>query len=210
MDKARVFMKTNTIDYYNNNASVLLKEYDDADMSDIHHCIEKYLKSNSKVLDIGFGSGRDIRYFNANNVEIYGIDASRKFVEIFKNLYPKMSTYVSFSVLPEINIPNISDKYFDLIFTMATWMHLPQSDHKKAIVNIKNNLKDNGIFILGYSYNKRDNDPRFFEDLNPEETALLFSQNGFYLLDEYFTKDSLNRENLKWIIQVFKLKESVK
>lgn len=199
-------MKKNTIDYYNNNASALLKEYDNADMSDIYNCIEKHLKSNSKVLDIGFGSGRDIKYFNANNIEIYGIDASKKFVEIFKNSHPKMSKFVSFSVLPEINIPNISDKYFDLIFTMATWMHLPQSDHEKAIVNIKNNLKDNGIFILGYSYNKRDNDPRFFEDLNPKEIALLFSQNGFYLLDEYFTKDSLNRENLKWVIQVFKLK----
>ena len=202
-------MKTATINYYNDNASKLTKEYDNANMSEIYDCIEKYLKSNSKVLDIGFGSGRDIRYFHSKNIEIYGIDGSKRFVEIFKNQYPMLSKFVSYSVLPDIYIPNISNKYFDLIFSMATWMHLAQSDHNKTILNIKRNLKDDGIFILGYSYNQRTNDPRFFENLDPQKIALLVSQNGFYLLEEYFTKDSLNRENLKWIVQVFKLKSTI-
>lgn len=195
-----------TIDYYDKNAKDLIDNYDNANMSEIYNRIEKYLSPNSILLDIGCGSGRDIRYFHSKNIETYGIDASKKFIEIFKQSYPSLSKFVYYSVLPEIHIPNIPNKYFDIIFSMATWMHLHQSDHNKTIVNIKNNLKDNGILILGYSYNQRANDPRFFEVLDPKKVALLFSQHGFYLLDEYFTKDSLNRENLEWITQVFKLK----
>lgn len=196
-------MINTTIDYYDNHANKLVKDYDKADMSNVYILIDKFLKSNDKILDIGFGSGRDIRYFNSKNFEIYGIDGSKKFVEIFKKSYPYLSKFVYYSVLPEINIP-IKD--FDLIFSMATWMHLSQVTQENTIVNIKNHLKDNGTFIVGYSYSKRENDPRLFEDLNPRKIELLFSENGFSLMEEYFTKDSLKRENLKWVVQVFKLK----
>lgn len=195
-----------TIDYYDNNADNLIKDYDNADMSRVHAIIEKFLKPTDKVLDIGFGSGRDIRYFSSKNVEIYGIDGSQKFVELFKDSYPHFKKFVYYSVLPEIYIPNVPNKNFDLIFSMATWMHLSQSIQKDTITSIKKYLKDYGIFILGYSYNKRENDSRLFEELDPKKVELLFCQNGFSLIDEYFTQDSLNRKNLKWIIQVFKLK----
>ncbi|MDN5111036.1 class I SAM-dependent methyltransferase [Aliarcobacter butzleri] len=203
MVKTRIYMIDTTIDYYNNNANKLVKDYDKADMSNVYILIEKFLKSNDKILDIGFGSGRDIRYFNSKNFEIYGIDASKKFVEIFKKSYPNLSKFVYYSVLPEINIPI---KNFDLIFSMATWMHLTQVTQENTIINIKNHLKDNGIFVVGYSYSKRENDPRLFEDLNPRKMELLFSKNGFSLIEKYFTNDSLKRENLKWVVQVFKLK----
>lgn len=195
-----------TIDYYDNNANRLVKDYDKADMSNVYILIEKNLKANDKILDIGFGSGRDIRYFNSKDFEIYGIDASKKFVEIFKKSYPYLSKFVYYSVLPEINIPI---RNFDLIFSMATWMHLTQVTQENTIINIKNHLKDNGIFVVGYSYTKRENDPRLFEDLNPRKIELLFSENGFSLIEEYFTNDSLKRENLKWVVQVFKLKKTI-
>lgn len=196
-------MINTTIDYYDNNANNLIKDYDKADMSLVHTLIEKFLKPTDKILDIGFGSGRDIRYFNSKDFEIYGIDASKKFVEIFKKSYPYLSKFVYYSVLPEINIPI---RNFDLIFSIATWMHLTQVIQENTIINIKNHLKDNGIFVVGYSYSKRENDPRLFEDLNPRKMELLFSENGFSLIEEYFTNDSLKRENLKWVVQVFKLK----
>ncbi|WP_052435371.1 methyltransferase domain-containing protein [Sulfurospirillum cavolei] len=88
-----------TIDFYDKNAKRLMVDYDNADMTSTYKCIEKYLHSNYKVLDIGFGSGRDIKYFNSKKIEIYGIDASKEFIKIFKERYPHLKEFVYYSEL---------------------------------------------------------------------------------------------------------------
>lgn len=158
-----------TIDFYDKNAKKLIVDYDNADMTSTYKCIEKYLHSNYKVLDIG--SGRDIKYFNSKKMEIYGIDASEEFIKISKERYPHLQEFVYYSELPNIDIPNIKNHYFYLTFSMATWMHVP----------------------------------KFFENLNPNKIKKLFKENAFKLIDTIQTKNGLNRSEINWITQVYKL-----
>jgi len=51
-----------TTEFYNTNALQLIDRYENADMSLLHQVFLQYLPTGSKVLDIGFGSGRDLEF----------------------------------------------------------------------------------------------------------------------------------------------------
>jgi ubiquinone/menaquinone biosynthesis C-methylase UbiE len=196
-----------TIDFYNSNANKLLNDYEKADMHKAYLIIEKYLKDNDTILDVGFGSGRDLNYFINKNINVYGIDGSESFLSIFKDRYPSLSKNVFYSKLPAIVLPSeLNNNHFDLIFSMATWMHIPKRNHQETISNIKRLLKPQGILVLAYSCEERKNDPRFFEKLTPQYVKEIFKRNEFELLDSIITEDALNRKAIKWVTQVYKLK----
>ena len=193
-----------TISYYNKNAEKLLCNYDKANMDKTYKFISKYLKKDSQILDVGFGSGRDIRYFKSKNISIFGIEGSKEFLSIFKKRYPQLCKNVFYSELPNINLSTKFNKYFDLIFSMATLMHIPKEDHLLTINNIKKILKENGILILAYSCNERKNDPRFFERLTPKYIEELLLDNNFILIDNIISEDGLLRNEIEWVTQAFK------
>lgn len=49
--------------YYDNNAIEYIKNTINCNMDKHYKKIQKYLPDNAKILDIGFGSGRDMMYF---------------------------------------------------------------------------------------------------------------------------------------------------
>ena len=203
-------MKEQTIKYYDDNALELIDNYNNANMEKVYKVMGKYISHGDKVLDIGFGSGRDIIYFSSKNIDMWGIDGSQVFIETFKGKYPKFSNHIFHSILPKLYLGNKKENFFDVIYSIATWMHLPKSDYTEAILNIKKNLKQDGVFILSYSYNIRQNDPRFFETIIPEEIILLFQTLGFELVESIKSQDGLKRNRIKWITQIFRLIEKGK
>lgn len=53
----------NMNNYYDINYKEYIQNTINCDMSNHYQKFIKYLPSNSKILDIGFGSGRDMIYF---------------------------------------------------------------------------------------------------------------------------------------------------
>lgn len=196
-----------TIDFYNTNARSLISRYDNADMRPLYGIFDRYLLQSHTVLDIGFGSGRDLLYLNRKNICSYGIDGSTEFVQQFQNKYTDLCNKVFHSILPKISLSDNFKGSFDAIISVATWMHLPKEEHFEAILNIKQFLKANGIVILSYSTSPRRDDPRFFEEINPDKIALLFESFGFTMLESNTNSDGLDRESIEWVTQVYKLDE---
>ena len=52
------------MNYYSKNYKECINKTKNVDMKEYYNVFEMYLKPNSKILDIGFGSGRDSLYFN--------------------------------------------------------------------------------------------------------------------------------------------------
>ncbi|MCK5294100.1 MAG: class I SAM-dependent methyltransferase [Arcobacteraceae bacterium] len=192
-----------TIIYYNENCQELLKRYDSANMKQLNKIIDKFILKDNFVLDLGFGSGRDLNYIKNITNNIYGLDASIEFVNNLKqNEFYKNK--VSLSTLPEINTISFDRNKFDIIISIAVFMHLKKNDIIQTIRNIKKNLVNNGKVIISYTTKSRDNDKRDFLEITKNEMTILFNSENFREVESIVNNDSLNRK-IEWITQVYEL-----
>lgn len=200
-------MKSKTLDYYNQNSHELCSRYNSADMSKVYRVLDRYTTGADRVLDIGFGSGRDLLHLKKRGIKCWGVDGSQEFINLFIAENASLKERIFHSVLPDLDLQDEFQEFFSVIYSFATWMHISKEEHFEAILNIRKYLKPGGKVILSYSTTSRENDPRFFEDINPEQLALLFETFGFTLLESSQNADGLARDDITWITQVFEYKD---
>ena len=132
------------MDKYTKGYLTYIEETKDIDMSEQYEFFMKYVPKGSKILDAGFGSGRDIAFFK-QHYDVTGIDLSQEFVEYVKtNIHQNVQ---------QIDILKLTFKdEFDAIWSCASQVHF---DTKELLISFDNYfklLKDSGIL---YSSLKR-------------------------------------------------------
>lgn len=193
-----------TTKFYNNNSTDLINRYDSANMSSLHKLLLKYIPHKSSVLDIGFGSGRDLQFLHDNSYDIWGIDPSTKFVENAKKRFiDKNNHFIKGSIPFESELLDLSVK-FDAVISIAVWMHLERSKYKDVVSNISSITKTTSSVVISYSKGRRVDDERYFEDVDIDYLTELFKNEGFYVADIIKNEDSFNRNTLTWITVVYK------
>ena len=60
--------------YYKQNHKELIDQYNSATLTTLHKLFNQYIQKSYKILDIGFGSGRDLRYIRALGAECWGVE----------------------------------------------------------------------------------------------------------------------------------------
>ena len=65
--------------FYEDNAKAFIDDTFNCDMSFQYNLFEKYLNNAEKIMDLGFGSGRDSLYFMSKGYDVYAIDPSESF-----------------------------------------------------------------------------------------------------------------------------------
>ena len=181
-----------TINYYENNFKNLIERYEKADLSFIQNLLLENTKKNDFILELGFGSGRELNFlFNQGFKNIYGIDASKNFVNFVKNRF-KIDNF-RYSILPDINIKG----EFDFIYSIAVFMHLPYEIYEETINNISNKLKKGGKLLISFSLEKREDKERDFYKVDEKLLEKLLNNNQIYKEKEIITTDTLGR-NIKW------------
>jgi len=191
-----------TINYYQDNSIDLIERYNNADMSSLHQLLNNHLDKPSKVLDIGFGSGRDLEFLYNAGHNIWGIDATKSFVENAKKKFPDISTHFIQASLPFKSL--FINTKFDSVISIAMWMHLKKEDYCKSVESITKLLNKNATIVISFSRGKRNNDERYFEDVDIEYLNQLFLDKGFKTIEQIETKDALKRDTLSWITLVYK------
>ena len=181
-----------TINYYENNFKNLIERYEKADLSFIQNLLLENIKKDDFILELGFGSGRELNFlFNKGFKNIYGIDASKNFVDFVKNRF-KIDNF-RYSILPDINIKG----KFDFIYSIAVFMHLPYEIYEETINNISNKLKKGGKLLISFSLEKREDKERDFYKVDEKLLEKLLNNNQIYKEKEIITTDTLGR-NIKW------------
>lgn len=108
-------------------------------------CVDKYLPKSGQVLDIGCGTGSVSLYLSKFNLNIEGLDISKKAIFV-ANLNRKKFD------IKNISFKNISfDKYrsngkFDLVVCFDLLEHV--NDDKATLIHINNLLKKNAMLFL--------------------------------------------------------------
>lgn len=198
-------MSSQTQQFYENHSHDLIERYNSADMSELHQLLAKHITPNSKIIDIGFGSGRDLAFLQSNGHDIYGIDPIEAFVIQAQHRFTDIREHFRVGSFLSSDIPSDWLNSFDTVISIAVWMHLKAHERLKAIDTIKALVKPNGIVILSFSLGGRDSeDGRHFEPLELQEVINEFNDAGFSLIESVCTQDSLGRDTIEWATVVLK------
>lgn len=100
-----------------------------------------FIKSNTKVLDIGCGSGASLLEIKAQGAEAYGTEEDRNIEVVAKDLDLK----IFFGQLDQAQIP---DDFFDYITLSQVLEHV--ADPVATLEIIKRKLKTDGVALLSF------------------------------------------------------------
>lgn len=105
-----------------------------------------YIKPNSRILDLGCGNGRLLKFLNTLHIpfDYIGMDNSEKMLEIAQKEHP----HNKFSSGDQTLIP-LANNSIDLIFNIRAFHHVPSNQlRNQALQEMKRVLNPDGILIL--------------------------------------------------------------
>ncbi len=101
-------------------------------------------KASGVVLEIGFGSGYNIPFYN-NIEKLYALEPSQEMFNLAENKIRSASFPVEHLNCSAEHIP-LPDNSIDCV--TSTWVLCSIPDAKKALIEVRRVLKPNGLFIF--------------------------------------------------------------
>ena len=178
-------------DYYHSHSQEFIQDTLKADMSLQYHFFEVYLENKGKILDIGFGSGRDSLFFQEKGYEVYAIDPEEEFVQHGKELGLK-NVYL-------LRAQDMDYKdMFDGIWACASLLHIPSKELKNVFTKCEEALKESGIMYVSFKYGNFEGkrNGRFYLDLTEEAIQ---KYTDMEILETVITMDVRPNRNEKWL-----------
>jgi SAM-dependent methyltransferase len=204
-------MDPKTQRYYSQNAQEVFARYDSSSGG-----IEKYFPQafpeKGTILDIGTGSGRDVRRLVEEGHDAYGLEPSDEFRALTIQKYPHLAHRMLRGHLPD----DLSalDRKFNGIVCSAVLMHIPKEHLFDSLFALKRILNRNGRVLISIPLDREDLDSRrrdphgrLFTDITAEYLELLFERIGFRPLQKWTDPDSLGRKGVSWATLLFQLED---
>lgn len=190
-----------TVSYYNDNADQYFKKTVNVDMSACYDRFLKYVVPGGRIIDIGAGSGRDIKFFKDRGYFIEGIDASDEMCRL-------ASEYTGIEVRCEKIQDWLPQKEYDGIWANASLLHLPIDEIEELICRVQDYLNIGGVLYLSMKKGIRtgcDNDGRFFTDFSDEYVQQIVAKStAFEMMELWETEDGMSRGEFKWLNLILK------
>ncbi len=198
-----------TLNFYSNNAALLSTRYESANVSDLQSKLLDCFKNKHQLLELGCGSGRNAAFMIDHGFQVTGIDGSEEMIHSAIELHPKLNGNLIAAEIPE-DLYKI-EKTFDGIYSIATLMHLKESQVKLVIKELSNLLNSDGILFFSVSIARDDinemgfdNKGRFFLMLDKDKWISICRNNGFKEVSITQSEDGLNRDGMTWLTCIFK------
>lgn len=186
-----------TLDFYNQNANSFFESTVNVDMSSFHSRFLSLVKPGGRILDAGCGSGRDAKIFKDLGYLVSAFDASEELVKLARE-YSGVDVQVnSFSQFGDQDI-------YDGIWACASLLHVPTTELPKAIDNLWNALRLNGVLYLNFKLGDKEcmRGDRFFTDMNESSLTDLL-RNYASPFDIWVTKDQRPDREEYWVNGLF-------
>ena len=182
------------MNYYDKNAKEFFDGTVDADMSSHHEKFLKLIPEKGHILDAGCGSGRDTKKFKELGYDVTAFDGSEEMCKLASKFSGVNVNHMQFQ---EIDFAN----EFDGIWASASLLHVPSDELDLVLRNLKNSLKEDGVFYASFKYGdfEGERNGRYFNDMTESSAVELFEKNDFEIIETWITSDSRKgRENEKW------------
>lgn len=165
----------------------LITEFEGMDIALIDQLLKGRFEGKTNLLDVGFGSGRNLFWFQKNGYDVYGIDPNEEAVIKLKERCPLKQQNFQNTKLEELNHPN---DHFDIVLCSAV-LHFAQnySHFRSMFAQLVRVLHPNGVVFI-----------RTASDIGLEPKPEL-SENGIALLPDSSHRFLLTRTLLHEIIR---------
>lgn len=201
-------MDEKTIQFYAENARAMAQRYDSVEGGISDFFAEVFGKAPIKILDVGCGSGRDLKRLQDLGHEVWGVDACKEFLQLAHENHQIEENHLVEASLPDLDI-DFTTK-FEGVLCSAVLMHLPPDDLPKALDRMLNLLNPMGTLLLSYSTARpgldeedRDDRGRYFAPIPESIIPLLMQSKGAMLRMKRKVQDASGREGVEWVVQVF-------
>ena len=202
------YMDRGTISVYDKNAAKYCDQWEKADSS-ISSLLPHLFSEAGSILEIGFGSGRDLSFLlNKLGLDAYGVKASDALLRKARELHPELGGRIFHGSLPD-GLPEVPVKKFGGILLSAVFMHIPDEELFESALQIRELLTINGRLVLSVPVERadirgeRDGDGRLMIIRPPSRIRLLFERLGFEQTGIWESNDALGRPGIRWATLVF-------
>lgn len=186
---------SNTIDYYNKNAESYYLSTIDADFSEAYDRFLQYVPENGSIIDIGCGSGRDVKAFCDMGYRAIGLDASPE-------LAAEAEKQLGIEVIVGDMAEWIADEPFDGVWCCAALLHLHEEEAERFLRNLQRNVKRGGIIFLSVKDGIEtgvDEKGRYMRDYSEDEIRVKLEEAGFGIIEINKSEDKLGRGGFWWL-----------
>lgn len=196
---------TTPLKYYTTHSHDLLARYDAADMRQLHQLLIRHLPAQADVMDIGFGSGRDLGFLAGEGFRIWGMDPTVAFVHNARKRFGNFPDHFITGQLPFTEPHENLKSRFDAVIVIAVWMHLNTAEYASAVEDVVSLLKADATVIISYCTRERAvDDGRCFEEVDPPLLNRLFESHGFALAERHCGADGLQRQEIEWVTVAYR------
>ncbi len=139
------------MDYYTRNADALFKRYQSLPPEQVHRCWLDLLPAQPGLAcDIGAGSGRDAHWLASQGWDVTAVEPNADLRSRAQALPPPKRGSVTWldDSLPELQRLRALDLRFHLILISAVWMHLPPTQHARAMRIVSELLAPGGLLVV--------------------------------------------------------------
>lgn len=191
-------MNDYTKKYYEANADSFIENTLCCDMKSQYALLEKYLKPACTIMDIGFGSGRDMMYFQSKGYAVCGIDISSSFCThaLSVGLDVKELSVLDLDLKNEV----------DAIWACASLLHIKSDDLNKALQNCYNVLKADDYMYISFKHGEFEGkrNGRFFTFMTEDSLKAHYELIGFELVETSISRDVRKERSEQWLNVVLK------
>lgn len=144
LDKSRI-----TIMSYDSGSDYYSRKYDRLGVrrKDVDLAFEFAL--GKRVLELGFGNGRDAEYISKKTDSYVGVDISEGLARIAKQKLPDLDLYVD-----DFRTLTFPPNSFDIVFSFASFVHLDKDELRNILLRIYDWLDVDGVLFISLKYGK--------------------------------------------------------
>src|SRR5690554_6583866 len=181
--------------YYKTHAKEVFERYKSVEQSGVAQHFASSFLPGSKILDVGAGSGRDLRQLLKLGFDAYGAEPIAELRSLAIEQYPELQ-----GRLFEGSLPSGVTSYqkYDGVLCSAVLMHLPHNQLFDAILALRDLLVEQGRLLISIPAARpdideqhRDPDGRLFNPITPEQLKLLCKRLAFDCISEHVSDDAL-------------------
>ena len=185
-----------TVSFYNNNAQDFIEGTFSVDVSHLYAEFESHLSRGASVLDVGCGSGRDLKYFAEHGYQAIGLEPSNELATFAEQ---HSGQKVIFGTIQDADFRN----EFDGIWCCASLLHVPKDELGDVFQKLAGALKHGGVMYVSFKYGNQEveRNGRFFTDLTEELLAGYVEACPELMIEEtWLTGDARpGREQEQWL-----------